>query len=705
MKTKSTILLALGIVLISTMVMSDSFAARNTGGGGGMSWGEFQRHCGRIGGTAHKRIKGNWMCVVPDGQNVYCKKGGRDSSSGCADEQYQVARLRLNGERASGFVLVKEDPAGYLVNAQTFVRHVPDLTLSRMPFPPTRGLVFQYGKRISFAAAGFAEAFVDLAKVTMEPPLEIIRGTHWVPLEFLRMAVEGTALIRERRGRLILDVTLLPARTVGSVVPEAKTIADELESDFIVSEGEISLTSAIDLYTAGYVPDANGNNAENSYLVVQTPTSPRTRYYTQLPAALKMDQDEAMVWVGNTPPEVKYFSYQHYLVTRTYLDQAKKIVKLYARLGDSANNYNIPSGGDPYEQFTVFVISANQDTRQMVTDAIKDSGIDEDLIVYLDLPSETDDLPSETEPGIEVKFGLGVLADSFNFLHRATLFADAEAKDTYINRPPLELLRVTPRTEMAANPIPRPQPRSRITGEREQDDAELGELVETLQSRIIAAHSGDYQYVTVLETKPWLYPGGDVAIADREGVLGETNDTLYLRTKEFELEDDDLIVAFGPNHSVSGKSVYSNVSIYGAEAENGIGGIVSIPLDPDADDPVELAAFGDVSGTTYFGSASIYMPELPLEEQESLYAFKFARSEIDEFTYSIPYNDGDYRGLNAGDGVFLGFRNYVDLITTIGPYPGDVQSEEYYDLMGPPNSELYFDQVILFSNVAHDIQQ
>lgn len=483
----------------------------------------------------------------------------------------------------------------------------------------------------------------------------------------------------------IIDVTMPPALEIGSIVPQAKDIAKELETDFIVRQGDISLIDAVQMYITGYALNCNGNNAKSSYLVVQSAISPRAEFYNRLPMVLSMDQDEAMVWVGYTPPECKYFSFQHYLVNRSYLlENPPTVKKLYARLGDSINSYNIPLKNDPFKKFYVFIIANNINTRQAITDAIKNAGIAEDRILGLVVPSQT-------EPGIDMKFGQGPFADSFHFLLRASLFDRNTDKEEYTNQPTLEILRVTPRTKLAFNPIPRPPGKDRITDVREQTDTDLGDLIERLQTEIITAHAGNYKYAKLLGTSTWSYPGGDVAIEERQDVLGETNDSLYLKSGEFVLNDDDLIVVFGPNHTETGKSVYSNVSMYGAEAINGIGGINSIPCSPDAPDRL-----------SYFGTAEEYLPDVPKEQQEKLYVYKFARNPIDESdesTFVIPYNDeGSYEGFNNGDSVFMGFRSYVDLLTTIGPYPGDVRDGDFFDYMGPPDSEVYFDQAILFTN-------
>ena len=82
-----------------------------------------------------------------------------------------------------------------------------------------------------------------------------------------------------------------------------------------------------------------------------------------------------------------------------------------------------------------------------------------------------------------------------------------------------------------------------------------------------------------------------------------------------------------------------------------------------------------------------------------LYVYKFARKPIDENTFVILYNqDSSYNGINNGVTVFMGYRMYVDVQTTIGPYPGDTKDGNYFSFAGPPNSEVFFDQAIVFTN-------
>ena len=604
---------------------------------------------------------------------------GCKSVSG-GNDGYPDFKVRVNGVVQDGAVKTKTAAGGFLVDAQAFASKLPGMSFYPLNDPAHPGIVLQYGKRISFASIGFASGFCSAKKVKMDPPIQQEGSVYWTPLNFFAQAVPGQ--VQRQDSQKVIDVTMPAPVEIGFMLPQAKAVATRLRDNFIVRQGEIALTNPIELFAAGYVQDCNGNNAGANYLITQIPPSPRSNVSYVPPLALQMAQDEAVVWVGYTPPETKYFSYQAFLMTRFYGDQVPvTIKKIYARLADSINSYNFPMANHPFGQFFVMIIANNKDTRDQVEQSVLDAGIARDRILAIVLPDET-------EPGLKINYGLDVKSDSFNYLHRASLFSREADEDNYVNNPTIEIMRVTPKTELPPNPMTRAVPRNRQTGVREQDTPGLEDMLGDLQAKIIAAHSGNYLYVRPLRTSTWMYPGGDVAISEREDVLGETNDTLYLKTEEFILHQDDLIVVYGVNHDRTGKSVYANVSCYGAEFENGVGGIVSTPWSPDFP-----------GRKSYFGTAQEYLPELDPAEQEMVYAYKFARSPIDESTFVLPYNnDGSFTGFNNGDTVFMGYRMYVNLMTTIGAYPGDVRDGSYFSYIGSPDSEVFFDQAILFTN-------
>ena len=186
-----------------------------------------------------------------------------------------------------------------------------------------------------------------------------------------------------------------------------------------------------------------------------------------------MEQDEAFVWVGNTPPECLYYGYQHYLGVRFFANPTASWKKIYARLGDSVNNYNINLSKGAYGQLFALIIAGNQSTYDTIKTAIMnaDSSFTSDNIRSLILPHET------------VSFGLTLKNDALTFLHRVTLFANETDGTSYLNAPYLEILRVTPNTALAENPMTTPSERTRKTSIREQSTSSLGTLVQRLKKR------------------------------------------------------------------------------------------------------------------------------------------------------------------------------------------------------------------------------
>jgi hypothetical protein len=57
--------------------------------------------------------------------------------------------------------------------------------------------------------------------------------------------------------------------------------------------------------------------------------------------------------------------------------------------------------------------------------------------------------------------------------------------------------------------------------------------------------------------------------------FGDNRDTIYLQSENFLLEQnpDDFVIVYGLNHVKTGKAVYSNFSVYGKRALNGVGSV------------------------------------------------------------------------------------------------------------------------------------
>lgn len=498
-----------------------------------------------------------------------------------------------------------------------------------------QGFVVQYGDEISFVARGRYQGIVSSQPVRLDSLVEEAWGMLMSPLNFLSKAINGSVVYDAEMKEIRIDTPEAPSG-LGDVVPQAALLGRGLSDDFTVRQGGLNLANAIDFFNAGYVPDCNANNAGFPYFVIQTPPSPRDNQYHSYPMLPMMDQDEAFVVIGYTPPTVEYFSYRSYLTNRYYPDTNTRD-KLYASLGDTINNYNMAQNlgtSHVYGRLFAIISTSNQDTYLQIRQKALESGIAAEDI-FLDV------IPTDM-----VKLGLDDSSDALSYLHRASLFNDPEEKAAYLANPTIEILRITPKSVQEAAPLSQEDLRPRGTGVSEQDvDSRLENTLEQLYQAILEKHGAD-KTATRLDTSVWLEEGNQ-AIADRKNVLGETRDTLYTKTDSFQFFEDDLIVVFGVNHQKTGKSVYSNVSCYGAEYYNGLGGITNLD---------------------YEASAREYLPDVDPELADKFYIWKFARQDLENGgTYVVDTDvNYDYTGINYGDEAFMGFRSYIDKETLVG---------------------------------------
>ncbi|MCB2186546.1 MAG: hypothetical protein KQJ78_09020 [Deltaproteobacteria bacterium] len=566
-----------------------------------------------------------------------------------ADLAWCTARVEVDG-RYQGEVAYLNQHGQTLVDAQALLGLVDGAAGYAMA--GDAGLVIQYGDDISFAGRNRQYGFIKSQKTDLLAPLAESGGRIFVPTGFLGSAISSDlSLVSGEQAVLSVQVNQAPHST-GYLVPQAAQLSQELSAEFTVRSGDINLTSAIDVFASGYTVDCNGNNAGFPYLVGQAPPSPRNDSYFNIPLVTQMDSDEAFVLIGYTPPEVEYYSYRSYLVDRFYEDTGAR-QKLYASLGDTLNNYLLADAlgtDDVYQRFMVLISTGNEEVYNRVRDAAIACGIPAANI-------QQDIIPADM-----VNFGLGDTADTFSYLHRASLFKDPAAKDAYLNNPTLEFLRVTPKESLPLAPLSQEPLIDRETGVSEvAADPVLPAVQQKLYQAILAKH-GAGKTAQLLDTYQWLEEGNE-AIADRTNVLGESRDTLYTRTDDFTLGADDVAIVFGVNHSQTAKSVYSNVSCYGADYFNGFGGITN---------------------ESYLGTAREYLPDLDPAVADMFYVWKFARSQLDEHTFVVPENlNGDYYGINLGDQAFMGFRDYINTLTDVGPALDELQLEQVLLFKGP----------------------
>jgi hypothetical protein len=465
---------------------------------------------------------------------------------------------------------------------------------------------------------------------------------------------------------ILIGIGLAENVKIGNVKAFQKALE---KNGFTVQEGRIGYLDVIKLYELERLPSTYGNNPTTKYLTYFVPPAPGHKIpelYTKLLAALELDQnsspywnlgpDEAIVFVGRTPPECKYFSFDPNVMNRTYGYETRW---LFATFGDTLNNLVIKTEGkpdgfarNPYNQITMVISTADKGINKRIQAAALSTGYSKDIINTLVFPSSILNMGVENE------------SDTFTTLIRPALYKHKQAGEKYLNNTPAVILRVTPKKSTKLDPYSYPEQRVRGTGKTEFD------LIDDLEElRIAILNKYNESNATELPTSIAVTEGSDVIQRGIDGFgpcydscyLWSADQTAYLPTSTFpKLSDyydflwdppitlgtdtDEFIIVYGVNHVATGKATYSSFTLYGADIWNGVGAI----------DDSEFA-----------GTAEEYLPGNP--NAKYLYVYKVARNcNGAPHCYEVPYDVGAY-GIDLGQLLYIGWRSYLEESTKTGP--------------------------------------
>jgi hypothetical protein len=233
------------------------------------------------------------------------------------------------------------------------------------------------------------------------------------------------------------------------------------------------------------------------------------------------------------------------------------------------------------------------------------------------------------------------------FAHRISLFKDSTEQETYVNNPPLEIMRITP---LQTTPTALFSLRSFLARSCGTNEFDLLPLLDQLEEGIYDAWHTNYEMIW-LQPSPWVIEGF-VAIQQGMDALGDNHDALYILTSDFQFRENDIALVYGVDHTKTGKAVYSNATIYSTKY---------------------MAGYGGITNTQMEKSARMYVADTSVADQ--LFAWCFSRHPIpgNPNVYIVPSDtNGTMEGINVNDTANFGFRLYVNTITKIGPDPMEV---------------------------------
>jgi hypothetical protein len=553
--------------------------------------------------------------------------------------------VKLNGIQQSDSLWLRISASGNQVEARQFMQMIGGVLYPISHVFHQDGLMVQYGRYISFTRLGFDQGFVNLQMVQIVPPAILIEAggipRYFTPLDFLAQAVNGTVTYDGLAG--LLEIAVSPPPGFGSVFPPAANVAQALvDSGFTIRQGEITQEDLIDFCLAGYTPNANGNNVGVPYLGMQIPPSPLMDSLFSVPINFNFNADEAMILIGQTPPECMYYSYRSYLMNRFYnFPPSATRTKIDASLGDMTSLYrmrpDLPVDSMFGRKFALIMAGDSLIATRLKNIILLATPAIADADIYFDI------LPSEDM----FLFGLDPMADWGMFVHRISLFKDSTAQQNFVNHPPLEIIRVTPNQPVQQNLFSLRSFLPRTCGMNEF--ALLPDLVQ-LEDGIYNAFHENYEMIW-LKPSPWVIEGF-VAIQQGMDALGDNHDALYINTSTFQFRENDIVLVYGVDHTQTGQAVYTNASIYGSKYMTGYGGITNTMMEESARQFVEDSTMAD-----------------------RLFAYCFARHPVpgNPFVYLVPSDtNGNLEGINVNDTAQMGFRLYVNSLTKIGPDPMEV---------------------------------
>lgn len=478
------------------------------------------------------------------------------------------------------------------------------------------------------------------------------------------------------RMRKYILVLVLFALSIGTGLAQDLDIGNveafkqALEQDgFTVQQGGLGYFDFMKLYNEGILPSAYGNNPATQYLVYLVPPASGHEVTGEISEIIKalgvnakvtpfwsLRPDEAVVFVGRTPPECRYFSFDQFLMERTYGNETRWV---FAPYSDTLNNLVIktegtPDGafGNPYNKTSIAISTADKGINQRIRAAAQSAGYSDGIINTQVLPSAM------------LKMGVENDSDTFAVFIRPSLFADPKAGDDYIANKPAMVFRITPNESTELDPYDMPELRVRGTGTTEFD---LMDDLEELRIAILNKYSG--LNAAELPISQGVPLGNDAIQRGIDG-YGPTNDACYLwsasqtvssPTPPFPdlslyysfLQDspitlgndtNEFIIVYGVNHVATGKAIYENFVPYGADVWNGVGMITDVDFN---------------------GTAEEYLPDNP--DAKYLYVYKIVRNcEGDTHCYELPYDIGGY-GIDLDQPLFIAWRLYLENATKTGP--------------------------------------
>lgn len=447
---------------------------------------------------------------------------------------------------------------------------------------------------------------------------------------------------------------------------------NELEDQgFIVQQEMLYSFDMPDLFSNYITPSCYGNNADTPYCVYFLPPAPNQIAENSFPFTARMRKDEAIIFVGWTPPEITYFSYETLIMFRHFPGENLP-TRIFAGVGDTVNIMNISTGesikeetkGTVFSAPTIIISTPDKNIDKLMRAAAEEVGFSKEII-------NTDIIPSAI-----LQLGVDEYDDELIFGSRFAFFKNPEDKEYALDpsalkdgkfwaKPPYKsnhsgwVLSVTPSNPVELDPFPVPNLIPRDSGDYSELD--LKPTMDKLEKAIVDYYS-NYK-AEILRTRRWIELSY-IAIQNNTDVLGDSRDSIYFRTDSFLLGEnaDNFAIVFGLVHALTGKAIYSSFVLYTDNLvrdllpyeSNILYGFLSVNSEQTKESKLGLV-----------GSAERFLPDNP--NAKYFYVWKVSRSNPYNEDYCVVVPDEPPSERITYNNLMVAFRAYINPSTGVGP--------------------------------------
>lgn len=407
-------------------------------------------------------------------------------------------------------------------------------------------------------------------------------------------------------------------------------------------------------------PDANclGNNPATPYGTYALPRLPEEsvvpdyfEVWGQLPdpdltRSYRLRPDEALVYIGSSPPSANYLGVHSYLVQRP--TGFGGFTGIIGSLGATVNNNTVAADmavapDQIFDQPFVLLTTADLDVETRLRNLLISSGFDAKHI-------HNDRIAHDL-----TVMGLGEGSDTFGHIWRVAVDHDASASQAFRDDPGAVVLRVTPNVaQPIQNPHPTPVTLERGTGTHEGQWLQpMGRL-----RQAILDHNSQLALSQTLVV-PSYFPSME-CLEDGEFCHADTPDRFNWLTNPFLLDEPgEFVVVFGVNHERTGKATYANVALIEQAHQIGFAGFDSRQM---------------------VGSALFYLPNEPMVDD--LYAYTLSRdcTAHPEPCVEIP---SSCPGPPVGVSMRLNMRAYLEVESGTAPHEDEMVKDDVFIFRAP----------------------